>query len=326
MANVKTHLNKILSSVYGKDVRGAIHDAIDAINNQVETTTQSEARRVSAETERERAEQTRNTSEVARNQQENARQQAENERARLETLRQSQEQTRQNAENSRAQTERVRNSSEDQRKQAEQLRLDAETERINAEELRKQAETGRQQQEQTRTQQTQQIQTTLEAKIREMDEKLRDTESVTVDATLTQEGQAADAKKVGEALQQLNNSRASASQFIFGEIEEVRSEGSWHSNETGFLQVVVNKDGDAPAIFSIEMENQIVAPTSPAHKIYETFPAGKSIHDIRFVPILKNTSYSFTKNGAVDVHLYFYPIGTTPKRTRPKPPAVIEVD
>ena len=36
MANVTTYLNKILSAVYGKDVRQSIYDSINAINTQVE--------------------------------------------------------------------------------------------------------------------------------------------------------------------------------------------------------------------------------------------------------------------------------------------------
>jgi len=39
MADIKTHLNNIKSALYGKDVRGSIHDGIDAINKEVENTT-----------------------------------------------------------------------------------------------------------------------------------------------------------------------------------------------------------------------------------------------------------------------------------------------
>jgi len=39
MANIKTHLNNIKGALYGKDVRGSIHDGIDAINKEVENTT-----------------------------------------------------------------------------------------------------------------------------------------------------------------------------------------------------------------------------------------------------------------------------------------------
>ena len=39
MANIKNELNNIKSAIYGKDVRGSIHDGIDAINKEVENTT-----------------------------------------------------------------------------------------------------------------------------------------------------------------------------------------------------------------------------------------------------------------------------------------------
>ena len=39
MADIKTHLNNIKGALYGKDVRGSIHDGIDAINKEVENTT-----------------------------------------------------------------------------------------------------------------------------------------------------------------------------------------------------------------------------------------------------------------------------------------------
>lgn len=39
MANIKKELNNIKSAIYGKDVRGSIHDGIDAINKEVESTT-----------------------------------------------------------------------------------------------------------------------------------------------------------------------------------------------------------------------------------------------------------------------------------------------
>ena len=39
MANIKTHLNNIKGALFGKDVRGSIHDGIDAINKEVEGTT-----------------------------------------------------------------------------------------------------------------------------------------------------------------------------------------------------------------------------------------------------------------------------------------------
>lgn len=38
MANISSHLSRILSAVYGEEIRGSIHDAIEAINNESSTT------------------------------------------------------------------------------------------------------------------------------------------------------------------------------------------------------------------------------------------------------------------------------------------------
>ena len=80
MANVTAPLNKILSAIYGKDVRKAIYDAIAAINTQVETTTSQEAARSAAESQRAQEETNRNTAEGLRTLSETARQTAEDER------------------------------------------------------------------------------------------------------------------------------------------------------------------------------------------------------------------------------------------------------
>lgn len=39
MANIKTHLDNIKNALFGQEVRGSIHDGIDAINKEVESTT-----------------------------------------------------------------------------------------------------------------------------------------------------------------------------------------------------------------------------------------------------------------------------------------------
>ena len=39
MANIKKHLDNVKGALFGKDVRGSIHDGIDAINKEVESTT-----------------------------------------------------------------------------------------------------------------------------------------------------------------------------------------------------------------------------------------------------------------------------------------------
>lgn len=42
MANIKTHLDKIKNALFGQEVRGSIHDGIDAINKEVEGTTEKQ--------------------------------------------------------------------------------------------------------------------------------------------------------------------------------------------------------------------------------------------------------------------------------------------
>ena len=39
MANIQNELNNIKTALYGKDVRGSIHDGIEAINKEIENTT-----------------------------------------------------------------------------------------------------------------------------------------------------------------------------------------------------------------------------------------------------------------------------------------------
>lgn len=112
MANVKTHLNKILSAIYGKEVRSAIHDSIDAINTQVETTTSAENTRVTAEKNRATAESERAKAEI--------------ERAKAENTRVSQENTRKSEETKRAEAEITRVNAETERVKAESARVEAE--------------------------------------------------------------------------------------------------------------------------------------------------------------------------------------------------------
>ncbi|MDY5159635.1 hypothetical protein [Actinotignum urinale] len=147
MANVKTHLNKILSAIYGKDVRAAIHDSIDAINTQVETTTKAEADRVkaestraSAETARTNAESTRVSQEKTRSEQETNRRNMESSRVEAESKRGSAETSRAAAEKTRVEAENTRTSQETSRKTAETTRASAETARASAESLRASAE------------------------------------------------------------------------------------------------------------------------------------------------------------------------------------------
>ncbi|MBU9728033.1 hypothetical protein [Diplocloster modestus] len=52
MANISVYLEKILSAVYGREVRGSIHDAIKAGNDEIESYAAAEAGRESAEQKR----------------------------------------------------------------------------------------------------------------------------------------------------------------------------------------------------------------------------------------------------------------------------------
>ncbi len=80
MANVTTYLNKILSAVYGKDVRQSIYDSIKAINTQVEDYAAAEQTRVAAETNRCGAETSRTSNESNRESAEADRVEAEEDR------------------------------------------------------------------------------------------------------------------------------------------------------------------------------------------------------------------------------------------------------
>ena len=89
MANVTTYLDKLMSAIYGKDVRQSIYDSIKAINTQVESCTSAESNRVLAETVRISAEKQRVTNENNRKDAESDRVQAEDERMEAEDIRQS---------------------------------------------------------------------------------------------------------------------------------------------------------------------------------------------------------------------------------------------
>lgn len=97
MAKIQEQLTKILSAVYGKDVRNAIHDSIFAINKEVEKATSSEAIRTQDERKRASAEEKRQGAEQMRTSAENTRVHAEESRAVAENARVDAERLRQNA-------------------------------------------------------------------------------------------------------------------------------------------------------------------------------------------------------------------------------------
>lgn len=228
MANVKTYLNKILSAVYGKDVQGAIHDSIDSINEQVETTTAAENARVSAEKTRVSQENARKTAESGRSAAETARVNAEADRAKKETTRYHSENSRIASENKRVVAEKARESAEtarinaekarasaetsrtdgetkrsaaeEKRSSAENFRVKAETTRVSQEDTRKKNETTRTTQETSRQTTFTKLKSDIDTKLKQMDQAIQGSGSIVIDATLTQEEQAADAKVTGDRL------------------------------------------------------------------------------------------------------------------------------
>lgn len=238
MANVKDHLARIMAAVYGKDVRASIHDSIEAINTQVETTTSSEQARVNAEEKRKTAETQRTQAEQARIHAEDQRAQAETTRERAENARAQAEKQRQDAERARVSAEQARTTAEGQRTQsetartqaekertdaegarasaeqarsrAEEQRVTAENARIRAEGERQTAEQARARQEETRQSQENQRQNTIttiraeiDDKIAQMDRAIEHTGTLVVDTSLTKSGQVADAKVTGDKIRSL---------------------------------------------------------------------------------------------------------------------------
>ena len=87
MADVKAQLERIAEAVYGRDVRGSIHDSIEAINEQVEGYAAGEEARAEAEKERAGAESARASAEDGRAAAEKGRAEAEEKRAAAEEAR-----------------------------------------------------------------------------------------------------------------------------------------------------------------------------------------------------------------------------------------------
>jgi hypothetical protein len=157
MADVKAKTAQIRQAVLGKDVRENIAQGIEAINDQVETTTASEetrvlneSARVTAENVRASNENTRKTSETNRVNAETSRASAENTRVSSENTRLSSEQTRVSSETGRANAETTRVSNEQTRVSSENTRVSNEQARVTAENTRKTSEDTRVSAENTR--------------------------------------------------------------------------------------------------------------------------------------------------------------------------------
>lgn len=150
MANIERELQAILDAEYGEEVRGSIHDAIEAGNEEIKGYGAEEVKRAQAETARANAEKTRasaesarKTAETARVNAETARAEAESARAQAETGRAGAETSRVNAENARKTAETARAGAETSRTNAESARASAETARDTAEAARASAENAR---------------------------------------------------------------------------------------------------------------------------------------------------------------------------------------
>lgn len=87
MADVKGSLERISEAIYGREVRGAIHDSIEAINEQVEGYAAGEEARAAAEERRAGAESARASAEDERAAAEEERAEAEGKRAAAEEAR-----------------------------------------------------------------------------------------------------------------------------------------------------------------------------------------------------------------------------------------------
>ncbi|MCI8506908.1 MAG: hypothetical protein HFI67_12070, partial [Lachnospiraceae bacterium] len=150
MANIERELQAILDAEYGEEVRGSIHDAIEAGNQEIteygrkeEERNQAETARVNAENARTSAESKRKTAETARVTAENARKTAEESRVQSESGRVSAETARVSAEGGRTEAEASRARSETARVNAENARASAESSRMTAETTRMVEETKR---------------------------------------------------------------------------------------------------------------------------------------------------------------------------------------
>lgn len=230
MAKIQIYLEKILSAVYGKDVRGSIHDSIKAMNDEVEENKEAEKSRIVNEERRTSSENIRIVSEEIRESEENKREEnetkriaeenkrvsEENKRIMSDALRYSEELERDkkekerisnenkriNAENQRIEIEKTRVTSEESRKNAEIQRKSDYDKRITEENNRKQNEEKRVNNEENRKNNEIKRQESFSNLSKMADEKLKKIDDVisgksVTDKSLTIEGQAADAKETG---------------------------------------------------------------------------------------------------------------------------------
>lgn len=235
MAKIQTYLDKILSAVYGKDVRSSIYDSIKAMNDEVEENREAEKARIANEERRNSSEKQRDLNEKERANDETKRQQAEEsrklhqkEQEKLEKLWQENESQRQDSEGLRLDAEEVRKTNEQKRMGAESDRLESEKLRVIAEgsrkaleiqrkseydrhaeeehirtqneEIRKASEERREKNEIKREEKFNSLSSRADEKLQKMDDAISG-KSVT-DKSLSIEGQAADAKETGRRFEE----------------------------------------------------------------------------------------------------------------------------
>lgn len=150
MAKIQTYLDKILSAVYGKDVRSSIHDSIKAMNDEVEENREAEKNRIANEERRSSSEKQRELTERERVAEENKRKQAEENRINIQRQMDTSERNRDEAESTRFNEEILRNNAEEERKANERKRVSAENDRLEAEKIRASAEEKRKASEEER--------------------------------------------------------------------------------------------------------------------------------------------------------------------------------
>lgn len=311
MANVKTHLNKILSAIYGKEVRSAIHDSIDAINTQVETTTSAETTRVNAEKNRLTAENERVKTETERIKAENTRvaqekTRIEQEKTRTdqETARKNAESTRVSAESGRVSAENTRVSQENGRKSTEETRVKSETERKNAETLRVNKETERIRNENERIEQEKQRKTVFV----EIEKRLKEQPQITTDATLTKSGQAADAKSTGDKINALMKQKTTMS---YGEITQIDLEKPWTAPADGCLLIQLFQTSGS-GIYKIRIKKDNLtnhlneASMQPCSVALEGFTSKHLM-----IPIKGKYTYQQEHGNSITYRTIFYPFNQT---------------
>lgn len=250
MANIQALLSRILSARFGKDVRGSIHGAIAAINQEVTTYTEAEETRVreedlrklnerarqSAENNRHSVEQIRLNNERSRTEKETERLRDENTRKSNETLRVSKEEERLQAETTRNQKESIRVVGEERRVEAENRRNQKEQERLLNEERRStlenerklaentriSSENNRVAAEQAREQRALAMKSTFDEKLELINRALSSSSPVT-DKTLRLENIAADAKTVGDRLKKIDRDASNLETAVTLKIDTIKN-------------------------------------------------------------------------------------------------------